>query len=80
MKFHPKGSVSLNATLIPVGAIPGQTEAVFQVSADPENGVVAGYYLASEFLANYTPGAATGKSSAASVAERLAVEDIIASL
>jgi len=74
MKFHPKGSVSVNATLIPVGAIPGQTEAVFQVEADERAGVAAGYYLASEFLASYQLGPASGKSTASSVAERAAVE------
>ncbi len=80
MKFHPKGSVSVSATLIPVGAIPGQTEAVFAVEADEANGVVAGYYLASEFLASYAPGVSSGKATAKTLAERAAVDALIADL
>ncbi len=78
MKFHPKGSVPVNATLIPVGAIPGQTEALFAVEADAANDIVAGYYLASEFLSSYTPGTTSGKATAKTLAERAAVDELIA--
>ncbi len=83
MKFHPKGSVSLNASLLTPGgpgSFPGQSEAYFLVEADAANGIVAGYYLASEFLGQYAPGVSSGKPTDKTVAERAAVEALIVSL
>jgi hypothetical protein len=83
MKFHPKGSVSLNATLLTPGgpgSFPGQSEAYFLVEADAVNNIVAGYYLASEFLTQYAPGVASGKPTEKTAAERAAVEALVAEL
>jgi len=83
MKFHPKGSYSVNASLLTpggLGSFPGQSEAYFLIEADPANGIVAGYVLASEFLAGYAPGVSSGKPTEKTAAERAAVEALVASL
>jgi hypothetical protein len=83
MKFYPKGSFSVNASLLTPGganSFPGQTESYFLIDADPKNNITAGYVLASEFLAGYAPGSASGKPGEAVVAEREAVNELIAKL
>lgn len=81
MRFHPKGFYSINATLLSPGgpgAFPGQVEPFFLLEADPTHGVVAGYVAASEFLAQYEPGVSSGKPGPNAVAERAAVDTLVA--
>ncbi len=81
MKFHPKGFYSVNATLVPVGSIPGQTQAFFHLEPDAERGIgLNSYVLASEFLAQYEPGTSAGKPAPNAIAERAAVDALIATL